>query len=429
VGSRLIFTLPVWLGKTEIPVEKMVTRIRDSTPVEPLSMLPAEERKAGSGAAFPLAEDSAGKVLIVDDEPINLQVLHNVLTLAGFRISQAHNGRQCLKILDEEGKPDLILLDVMMPGMTGFEVTRRIRQQHSANDLPILLVTAKNQVQDLEKGLESGANDYLTKPFSRSELLARMGTHLSLSRAHSAVAENRRKTEELEQARKIQLSLLPQAPPKTSFLEIAAHMQTATEVGGDYYDFFPQDDGSLYIVTGDATGHGIAAGMMVSMTKSALKALEVQSPHVLLGQLNRVIRAVHLGRMQMALNITQVTLNEVAVASAAMPPALLYRAVSGEVEELLLPGLPLGGLEETKYPLRVRGFQPGDVLLLTSDGLPEQSDAHGEQLGYGAVESCFAAHGHKPVAEVLAALLELGRGWNGDGVCVDDMTVVVVRHV
>ncbi len=429
-GSRLIFTLPVWSGEVGSeppaapPSARQLARVRDPEP-PPMTLPAAEPEPAAASAAV---AGAAGKVLIVDDEPINLQVLRNVLTLAGFGITQAHDGHQCLKLLKEEEAPDLILLDVMMPGLTGFEVTQRIRNRFSANDLPILLVTAKNQVQDLEKGLASGANDYLTKPFSRGELLARMQTHLSLSRAHSFEAENRRKTEELEQARLIQLSLLPKAPPESPFLEIAAHMQTATEVGGDYYDFFPQDDGSLYVVAGDATGHGISAGMMVSMTKSALKALDVQSPHVLLTQLNRVIRAVHLERMQMALNVTHVTEREIAVASAAMPPALLYRG-DGGVEEILLPGLPLGGLEDTDYPLTVKDFHRGDALLLISDGLPELAGADGELLGYEAVERCLATHGARPAAEILEALLELGRDWAGGEASADDVTIVVLRRV
>ena len=379
-----------------------------------------------------VVEAESGKVLIVDDEPINLQVLKNILTLSGFRIAEAYDGPQCLRMLAEGEPPDIVLLDVMMPGMTGFQVTENIRRRFSPNDLPILLVTAKNQIKDLERGLASGANDYLTKPFSKAELLARMRTHLRLSRAHTVEAENRRKTEELEQARMIQLSLLPKSPPPTPYLEIAAYMQTATEVGGDYYDFFPQVDGSLYVVAGDATGHGISAGMMVSMTKSALKALDVQSPHMLLAQLNHVLRAVQLERMQMALNVTYITPAEIAVSSAAMPPALLYRGANGgpgEVEELLLPGLPLGGLEEADYTLRVKDFRAGDALLLLSDGLPELADARGEPLGYDAVVRCLAVNGGRPAAEILEALLDLGRGWSGGAASEDDVTLVVVRRV
>ena len=426
VGTRLIFTLPLWEG--ELPAEGTISRIqslasnREEPALHPLMDAPSPVSEVAEG------DGRAGTVLIVDDEPINLQVLRNILRLEEFRILEACDGHQALRLLDEE-KPEIVLLDVMMPGMTGFEVTQRIRHRFSANDLPILLVTAKNQVQDLERGLESGANDYLTKPFSKNELLARMRTHLSLSRAHSVAAENRRKTEELEQARMIQLSLLPQMPPVLSGFEIVAHMQTATEVGGDYYDFFPQEDGSLYLVVGDATGHGISAGMMVSMTKSALKALDVQSPHVLLGQLNRVIRAVHLERMQMALNVLHLSESEIAVASAAMPPVLFYRGDTAEVEEILVPGLPLGGLEETEYSLKVKDIRSGDALLLLSDGLPELFNGDGLPLGYGPVENCFQENGHRTAEEILSALLALGREWRGKANRGDDITLVVVRRL
>ena len=366
-------------------------------------------------------------VMIVDDEPINLQVMRNILSLEGFAISQAHDGPQCLAQLDGGETPNIILLDVMMPGMTGFEVTREIRNRYSANDLPILLVTAKNQVSDLEKGLASGANDYLTKPFSRNELLARMRTHLSLARAHTMEAENQRKTEELEQARMIQLSLLPKSPPDLPYLDIAVHMETATEVGGDYYDFFTQDDGALYVVTGDATGHGISAGMVVSMTKSALKALDVQSPHLLLHQLNQVLRAVKLERMQMALNVTYLTDTEIAISSAAMPPSYLYRPGRG-VEEILLPGLPLGAMQQAVYTLKVLEFHRDDVLLQISDGLPERIGANDDMLGYDAIAECLEANGNRPAQEILDALLELHREWAGTRPPSDDITALVLKR-
>ncbi len=372
-------------------------------------------------------------MLCVDDEPINLQVLENLLGLEGYAIQRANDGLECLELLRQGPVPDLVLLDVMMPRMTGFEVARQIRQDFSPHRLPILLVTAKNQVSDLVEGLSSGANDYLSKPFSKQELLARVRTHLNLSRAHTAEAENQRKTEEMKQARAIQLSLLPKASPEIPYLELAAHLETATEVGGDYYDFFPQPDGALYIVTGDATGHGISAGMMVSMTKSALKALEVQSPHVLLQQLNAVMRAVDLTRMQMALNVAYVTEDEVAISSAAMPPAFLYRAGRGVAEEILVPGLPLGALAGTEYELRVCDLLPGDALVLLSDGLPELIQRRGEADGYAAVARAVERHGSGSAQELLDALVELGGASGGNGspgggdLLDDDVTMVVVK--
>jgi len=129
------------------------------------------------------------KVMIVDDEPVNLHVLSNHLSLCHYRIIEAASGAQVLTILNEGVIPDIILLDVMMPYMTGYEVTQKIREQWAANELPIVLLTAKNQVTDLVMGLEMGANDYLIKPTSKNELLARIKTHLHIKQLHKELEE------------------------------------------------------------------------------------------------------------------------------------------------------------------------------------------------------------------------------------------------
>ena len=447
-GSRFTFTLPTWSGeREELPASRSrpLSRVRD--PSAPVGLpLPATGHAPESGIAAAESavstepgsngsngsNGSSGTVLCVDDEPINLQVLENLLGLDGYSIRRANDGLECLEMLRQGFLPDLVLLDVMMPRMTGFEVARRIRQDFSAHRLPILLVTAKNQVSDLVEGLSSGANDYLSKPFSKEELLARVRTHINLSRAHTIEAENQRKTDEMNQARAIQLSLLPKAPPAIPYLQFATYLETATEVGGDYYDFFPQPDGALYIVTGDATGHGISAGMMVSMTKSALKALDVLAPDMLLRQLNSVLRAVDLYRMQMALNVAYITEHEVALSSAAMPPAFLYRAADGKAEEILVPGLPLGAMADPDYQLRVFDLRPGDALVLLSDGLPELVARQGGRDGYAVVEQTVERFGSGSAQELLDALAALARHGN-DGadearMLDDDVTMVVVKR-
>jgi serine phosphatase RsbU (regulator of sigma subunit)/nitrogen-specific signal transduction histidine kinase len=369
------------------------------------------------------------KVLTVDDDPINLQVLHNILSLEGCELTEATDGEGALALVEDSYRPDMVLLDVMMPRLTGFEVCERIRRRYSGNEMPVILLTAKNQVSDLVQGLASGANDYLTKPFSKSELLARIDTHLSLSKAHSVEAENRRKAEELQQARAIQLSMLPQELPEVPYLDIAVHMATATEVGGDYYDFFPQEDGGLYVATGDATGHGIPAGMMVAMTKSTIKALDVQSPHTLLKQANQVIRAVNPVHMTMALNALTISDSGFAISSAGMPPAFLFRGDRGEVEEILVEGLPLGAMSDADYSLRVVEFKRGDSLVLISDGLPELSNEHGDPLGYEAVQGVVAEHGEASADDLLARIVALGDEWGRGEADDDDITVVVLKRV
>lgn len=128
-------------------------------------------------------------ILIVDDEPINRRVLENHLTVAGYNVVEVSSGVEALKLIDNENKFDLILLDIMMPKMSGYEVCETIRKTYLPSELPIVLLTAKNRVSDLVEGFNVGANDYLSKPFSKNELLSRIKTHLNLNGIHKATSK------------------------------------------------------------------------------------------------------------------------------------------------------------------------------------------------------------------------------------------------
>ncbi len=128
-------------------------------------------------------------ILIVDDEPVNRRVLQNHLSLAGYGVIEASNGREAIEMFQEELSCDLVLLDIMMPGMSGYEVCEKIREDYLTSELPIILLTAKNGVSELVQGFSSGANDYITKPFSKNELLSRIKTHLNLNSIHRATSK------------------------------------------------------------------------------------------------------------------------------------------------------------------------------------------------------------------------------------------------
>ena len=189
VGSQFHFTLPLAtatdLDAVDISVSPsplQLPAVEDlvaawSSPDEMLNLGKVTEKDE---------PDPRFKILIVDDEPVNLQVLQNHLSLENYAIVQAISGEDVFRVLDEGLRPDLILLDVMMPNMTGYEVTRKLRERFSASELPILMLTAKNQVNDLIEGLETGANDYLSKPIAKNELLARIKTHLQLANLNKA---------------------------------------------------------------------------------------------------------------------------------------------------------------------------------------------------------------------------------------------------
>ena len=182
--------------------------------------------------------------------------------------------------------------------------------------------------------------------------LTAFGTVRRRDKIQLARLDEGRRALELEEAREFQMKMLPKSCPKVMDLEIAAGIKTATEVGGDYYDFFPQRDNSIYVVVGDATGHGMTAGMMVSITKAGLYGTPPNMPpnEVSYG-LNRTIKAIDLGKNKMAISIARFWDDRVEFTSAAMPPVYHYKSNTGDVDEILLEGLPLGSFKGEKYSL------------------------------------------------------------------------------
>ncbi|MEQ9671129.1 ATP-binding protein [Coleofasciculus sp. G2-EDA-02] len=199
VGSRFTFTLPLSEFVESLDSDNLTAPqpIESATPTlwkgftlngsatEVKTNQIVTDEITTTAAEFAVNQNKL-KILVVDDEPINIQVLVNHLSLENYGITQASNGMEALNIIQRGFKPDLILLDVMMPRMTGYEVCQKIREQFPPNELPVVLLTAKNQVSDLVEGLESGANDYLTKPIYKKELLARIKTHIHLSKINLA---------------------------------------------------------------------------------------------------------------------------------------------------------------------------------------------------------------------------------------------------
>jgi signal transduction histidine kinase/class 3 adenylate cyclase/ActR/RegA family two-component response regulator len=177
MGSRFYFDLPVSQKEVEESLEKLMPRVAFDDAEEDFAVRIPSERFAPEGTI---------RVLLVDDEPINLQVLINHLSSSSYHVEMATNGQEALDFLDRGHQFDLVLLDVMMPGMSGYEVCERIRERYLPSELPIIMITAKNQVIDLVQGLSFGANDYLAKPFSKNEFLARVKTHLRLANINAA---------------------------------------------------------------------------------------------------------------------------------------------------------------------------------------------------------------------------------------------------
>lgn len=240
--------------------------------------------------------------------------------------------------------------------------------------------------------------------------------------------EDERKNKELQAARELQQSMLPKENPKRSDLDIATFIRSSTEVGGDYYDFFPQENGTLVSVCGDATGHGVTSGMMVSVTKAGLNGIDEVKPNKILKRLNNVVKKIDLGTLRMSLNIAEITTNKVFLSSAAMPPIYLYHSASETVEEFENNGLPLGGLRDEEFVLETRNFEKDDVLIQLSDGLPEAPNTIGELYDYDRLKALIQASGHLTAQKIIDVLIESVDQWLAGNRNPDDITLVVIKR-
>lgn len=254
-------------------------------------------------------------------------------------------------------------------------------------------------------------------------------TQAAEAQARAIEAENRRRAQELEEARQLQLSMLPRSAPQLEHLKIAAYMKPATEIGGDYYDFHLAADGTLTVAVGDATGHGLKAGTVVTATKSLFEAL-AQQPDItsIFRQASHALKRMNLRSLFMALAIVKIRDHRLAVSSAGMPSILIYRAANRSVEEIAIRGVPLGSIMNYPYRQEETTISPGDVVVLMSDGLPERFNEEGEILGYTRSGEILKEVAEQSPEEIIDHFVRAGETWADGRPQDDDVTFVVLKH-
>ncbi len=241
-------------------------------------------------------------------------------------------------------------------------------------------------------------------------------------------AENARKSKELDEARNLQYSMLPKELPQLPHLDIAVYMKTATEVGGDYYDFNVHPDGTLTVILGDATGHGMMSGMMVSIMKSLFMSdrtnMELKP---FFENASKALKDMQLGRLMMALTCVQIKNDRIVTTNAGMPPLIIYRKNSQTIEEVVINNMPLGAMKGIVYDVKELKIERGDTLLLMSDGFAELKNDNKEIYGYKRARNSFEEVAKKEPEEIVTYLKEEGRNWTNDKEPEDDVTFVVIK--
>lgn len=333
------------------------------------------------------------KVLIVDDTPENIQVLMETLK-DQYTIVAAINGEKALKMAAAEPKPDLILLDIMMPGMDGYEVCRRLKADEQMQHIPIIFVTAKTEVEDETLGFELGAMDYITKPFSVPVVKARVKAHLELKILRDREASQRAKLEsvlgmlksELAEAADYVRFLLPE-PITQGPVTADWRFVPSTTLGGDSLGYHWLDEDSLAIYLIDVCGHGVGAALHSVSVLNVLRSrnlpnVDFRRPEQVLGSLNGVFPMDdHRGMyFTMWYGVYKPSSGLLTYASGGHPPALLIRDTAGnrsEIRELRTPNLFLGGLEGMDFKHDEVEIKPAARLYVFSDGVYEIMNEEG----------------------------------------------------
>jgi sigma-B regulation protein RsbU (phosphoserine phosphatase) len=369
-------------------------------------------------------------VLVVDDSPVNLQVLVRTLQGTGHRVLAARDGRSALDIV-RRARPDLVLLDVMMPEVDGFDVCRAIKADPDAQDTLVIFLSALGDVSDKVSGLQLGAVDYITKPIQAEEVLARVATHLTRQHLERELRRSRdRLNRELAGAARMQRLILPPQLPEHPGLRFAASYQTSRHAGGDYYDVLPLADGRFGVMVADVSGHGAPAAIVMAMIRAALHSHPAvhDDPAAVLQMLNTHFE--YLWDTEMFATAIYATVDagrrEVRMACAGHPPPLLVRAGADARSIAVDAVTPLLMLPFDAVPVSSVALHAGDRLLFYTDGVTERSDADGRMYDLARLRTAISdAARLPPVALIDHVVADLER-FAGGHEPEDDLTLVAV---
>jgi len=375
----------------------------------------------------------ADEILIVDDTPANLKLLSQILLAEGYRVRVAVNGNQALGSIDIS-LPNLILLDIKMPGINGFEVCHQLKANPKTANIPVIFISALNDLQDRLDGFQAGGVDYISKPFQIEEVLARVSAHLLIRKAQQLLENNNRRMQrELNLAWHLQKNFMPQKLPIIPGWQFSAALQPALETSGDFYDLFELPGKKLAILIADVVDKGISAALLMVLTWSLLRERILSfplQPQIVLAEVNRSMLAIlkDLEYVTVFLGILDTSSGKLSYANAGHNPPLLFQADGQKVLHLNRTGSALGITDETDWTETSVDIHPGEILLLYTDGLTEACNPSGEFSGLERVTYCVQPLLHKSSDEIKTILISELEKFLTDQSPQDDITLMVVKR-
>jgi sigma-B regulation protein RsbU (phosphoserine phosphatase) len=382
---------------------------------------------------------SGANILIVDDTPANLRLLSQMLAEAGYHVRPLPDGALALAAARAE-PPDLILLDIKMPGMDGYQVCQRLKAEAETRDIPIIFISALDAVQDKVNAFSAGGVDYVTKPFHAEEVLARVATHLALRELQKQLQEaNETMARELALAGEIQASFLPARAPVIPGWQMSAVLRPARQASGDFYDFLSLPGGRLGVVVADVTDKGAGAALYMALCCTILRTYAAdypEQPDLLLAAANRrILQDCSTSQFVTVFYgiLDPVAGNLVYANAGHCPPLVLCAQAAQQVQWLTQTGVPLGIFEDRAWGQAMIQLDPGELLVLYTDGITE---AHydprrlfGEERLLASVRSALAATGRQRSPQAIqAAILGEVQEFLGDAPQSDDIALIILQR-
>ncbi len=387
------------------------------------------------------AGQTGARLLVVDDNEDNRYTLILRLELEGYQeISVADDGEAAIELLRTQ-EFDLVLLDVMMPKLDGYQVLERLKAEGRLHNIPVIMISALNEIESVVRCIELGAVDYLSKPFDPVLLKARVGASLEKKRLRDEVRTHvARMEEELESARQLQMSMLPTvfpSPSKQRPVEIFAMMEPAREVGGDLYDFFDCDDGTLCFLIGDVSGKGVPAALFMAHAKNLIRLITrlargadgaAPGPAEIVGMVNRELCQDNTGMMFVTLffGMLDPKSGDLRFTNAGHNPP--YRLDGKAVEAVTLgKGHPLGLRTTSTYETGSLTLAAGETLYLYTDGVTEAHNRTGELFAEQGLEAVLRESAGDSTNSVVTAVADAVQRFADGAAQSDDITAMALR--
>jgi serine phosphatase RsbU (regulator of sigma subunit) len=382
-------------------------------------------------------------LLIVDDNEDNRYTLTRRLQREGYEnLTTATDGQQALDLLGKQ-RFDLVLLDVMMPGLNGYEVLERMRADGRLRHIPVIMISAVDEIDSVIRCIELGAEDYLAKPFNPTLLRARVGASLEKKRLRDEIVAVLDQIEgELRSAREVQLGMVPTdfpLPTAAGPVEIFATLEPARQIGGDLYDFFWGEDGRLYFVIADVSDKGAPAALFMARTKTMIRMVATLSRGLAGVPLepDRIIKKVneelcldnrHGMFVTVFFGILDPATALVSFCNAGHNPPYIVSGANG-VTALDGPrSKPLGIRPTFAYETGTRKLDPGDCVFLFTDGITEAMDAAGEWFSEERLQETLRSLAGEPASAVVGKVIARVREFAATAPQADDIAAMAIRR-